>query len=170
LIIKAEFKTNLAAQLSKQKTIEANLPQFQKPAHQKLARIASMNSQELSQALGSSSSTTSIRKLLGSIDAEEIFKIDEFNDRIASRLSNTSTHNSRKILSKKSITKITTATQKPINLNPEAKLSLSDSNRTPNLPEKIDIVNKWFSSCCEGKSFKLAEVSIDRIAELLVSK
>ena len=67
--------------------------------------------------------------------------------------------------------KITTATQKSLHLNSEAKLSLSDSNRNPSLPEKMNIVNQWFSSCSDNsRSFKQAEASIDRISELLVTK
>ena len=50
------------------------------------------------------------------------------------------------------------------------KLSLSKADRKPTLPEKIDIINKWFSSCSKGKNYKQMEVSIDRIAELFVSK
>ena len=52
----------------------------------------------------------------------------------------------------------------------EAKISASKSDRNPNLPEKITIVNKWFASCIQGKPFKEAEVSIDVISELLVKK
>ena len=55
---------------------------------------------------------------------------------------------------------------------PEAKISLSKSNRTPTLPEKMDIVNKWFASCAKGnkQSYKHAEVKLATIAELLVEK
>ena len=54
--------------------------------------------------------------------------------------------------------------------NPDATISLSKTDRTPTLPEKMDIINKWFASCTEGKSYKLADVRIEIIAELLVSK
>ena len=57
--------------------------------------------------------------------------------------------------------------------HPEAKkLQVSKSDRNPTLPEKISIVNRWFASCIKGngKSFKQAEVKIEVIAELLVSK
>mmetsp|Transcript_25779 Transcript_25779/g.32082 ORF Transcript_25779/g.32082 Transcript_25779/m.32082 type:complete len:285 (+) Transcript_25779:558-1412(+) len=50
------------------------------------------------------------------------------------------------------------------------KLSLSKTDRKPNLPEKISVINKWFASCGNGKNFKQFEVSIERIAELFVQK
>jgi len=53
-------------------------------------------------------------------------------------------------------------------MTPEARLSLSKNDRNPTLPEKMEIINKWFSKCANGKSYKHAEVSIDRIADLLV--
>ena len=42
-----------------------------------------------------------------------------------------------------------------IQKNPDSKISLSKSDREPTLPEKMDIVNKWFASrASNGKSFK----------------
>ena len=55
--------------------------------------------------------------------------------------------------------------------DPEAKLSYSKPDRNPTLPEKMDIVNKWFASVCDkDKNFKNVDVSIETISELLVSK
>ena len=63
------------------------------------------------------------------------------------------------------------SSQQVIQKNPDAKISLSKSDREPTLPEKMDIVNKWFASrATNGKSFKQAEVEIELIAELLVEK
>ena len=39
-------------------------------------------------------------------------------------------------------------------LDNEKKLSLSKVDRKPNLQEKIDIVNDWFTSMDPGKNFK----------------
>ena len=55
-----------------------------------------------------------------------------------------------------------------ISLDPENKLSLSVSDRKPNLPEKIEIVNSWFASFDPKNDFKLYRVSIDRVAEFFV--
>jgi len=56
------------------------------------------------------------------------------------------------------------------NANPDAKLSLSKTDRTPTMPEKIDMINRWFASCAKGKNYKQVDFSIDRIAELMVQK
>lgn len=53
---------------------------------------------------------------------------------------------------------------------PDFKISLSKTDRTPTLPEKIEIVDKWFSSMIVGLNFKTAEISIKDVADLFVSK
>ena len=57
-------------------------------------------------------------------------------------------------------------------INHDASLSLSKSSRMPTLPEKMNIVNKWFASCCTSgtRNYKTADVSILAIADLLVYK
>ena len=59
-----------------------------------------------------------------------------------------------------------------ITLGNENKLSLSKPDRNPTLPEKIDIVNKWFASCVKDNKdqFKSVDVPIEKIAELFVQK
>ena len=53
---------------------------------------------------------------------------------------------------------------------PDFKISLSKTDRAPTLPEKIEIVDKWFRSMTIGLNYKTAEVSIKDIADLFVSK
>lgn len=60
---------------------------------------------------------------------------------------------------------------KLLKANPDAKLSFSKSDRNPTLPEKLEIVNKWYASVCgKDKNYRNVDVSIDVISELLVSK
>lgn len=63
-------------------------------------------------------------------------------------------------------------TEASVASGPEFRLAASKPDRNPTLPEKIEIVNKWFKHCIKGKpqSFKHAEVKIGVISELLVSK
>ena len=62
------------------------------------------------------------------------------------------------------------SSQRAVTLNPDAKLSLSKTDRLPSLPEKMDIINRWFASCVKGrgKSYKQADINIEVISELLV--
>ena len=54
---------------------------------------------------------------------------------------------------------------------PEAKISLSSTDRVPTLPEKMEIVDSWFKSNVKTvKSYRQADVHINLIAELLVAK
>ena len=54
--------------------------------------------------------------------------------------------------------------------NPDAKISLSKQDRLPTLPEKMDIINKWFASQAKGKQFKQVEYNVEIVSEILVSK
>ena len=47
---------------------------------------------------------------------------------------------------------------------------LSNENRKPSLPMKIEILNKWFSKAANGKNFMHAELTPDEIAEFFVNK
>lgn len=54
--------------------------------------------------------------------------------------------------------------------NKNGQTYLSSEDRKPSLPEKIDILNKWFSKAAKGKNYLNAELNILEVAEFLVTK
>ena len=49
-------------------------------------------------------------------------------------------------------------------------MSHSKADRTPTLPEKMEIIDMWFAGCAKVKLYKQADAPIKTIAELLMQK